>query len=93
MSMTSNTTQIEEVRRNFLASAPSAQCGSIDGRHHALLFDKMLKYNWVGFYMLEPAPSHPCWCLGIFRDDDTAHAHSSQSGICGAAASSGRPSS
>jgi putative methionine-R-sulfoxide reductase with GAF domain len=26
-----------------------------------LLNQKMLKYNWVGFYMLTKAAQNPCW--------------------------------
>ena len=32
-----------------------------------LLHDRMLKYNWVGFYMLEPGASRPCWCSEPLR--------------------------
>ena len=27
-----------------------------------LLHERMLNYNWVGFYMLEPARNRRCWC-------------------------------
>ncbi len=36
-----------------------------------LLHDRMLKYNWVGFYMLEEKPvtrNPACWPWGRFRE-------------------------
>ena len=36
-----------------------------------LLHDRMLKYNWVGFYMLENKPrirNHACWRWDPFRE-------------------------
>lgn len=32
-----------------------------------LLQERMLKYNWVGFYMLEASLDKPCWFLGPFK--------------------------
>lgn len=53
-----------------------------------LLHDKMLKYNWVGFYMLEQ--SEPMLALGPFVGAMTPHTRIPlNQGICGAAASSG----
>ncbi|MGA7683556.1 MAG: GAF domain-containing protein [Terriglobales bacterium] len=56
-----------------------------------LLNEKMLKYNWVGFYMLEAGAQPPVLVLGHFQGAMTPHTriHLNQ-GICGAAASSGR---
>ncbi|MGA9526677.1 MAG: GAF domain-containing protein [Terriglobales bacterium] len=56
-----------------------------------LLQEKMLKYNWVGFYMLEPGAQPPVLVLGHFQGAMTPHTriHLHQ-GICGAAASSGK---
>ncbi|MFZ0478873.1 MAG: GAF domain-containing protein [Terriglobales bacterium] len=56
-----------------------------------LLHEKMLKYNWVGFYMLEPHAQPPVLVLGHFQGAMTPHTriHLNQ-GICGAAASSGK---
>src|SRR5690349_17335961 len=54
-----------------------------------LLHDKMLKYNWVGFYMLEQ--SEPMLALGPFEGAMTPHTRIAlNQGICGAAASSGK---
>src|SRR5258705_12978446 len=56
-----------------------------------LLFDKMLKYNWVGFYMLEPGANPPALVLGHFQGAMTPHTRIPlNQGICGAAASSGK---
>jgi GAF domain-containing protein len=58
-----------------------------------LLHERMLKYNWVGFYMLETtSPGQPpMLVLGHFEGAMTPHTriHLHQ-GICGAAASTGK---
>jgi L-methionine (R)-S-oxide reductase len=56
-----------------------------------LLNEKMLKYSWVGFYMLEAGAEPPVLVLGHFQGAMTPHTriHLNQ-GICGAAASSGK---
>ena len=56
-----------------------------------LLNEKMLKYNWVGFYMIDPSANPPMLVLGEFQGAMTPHTriHLNQ-GICGAAASSGK---
>ena len=58
----------------------------------AKLFDqKMLKYNWVGFYMLEKEGKEDVLVLGPFRGTMTPHTRISlNKGICGAAASTGK---
>ena len=56
-----------------------------------LLHDRMLKYNWVGFYMLEPGAQPPMLALGAFEGAMTPHTRIPlNQGICGAAASSGQ---
>jgi|SRR5690242_7975997 len=59
-----------------------------------LLHDRMLKYNWVGFYMLEePAVNGQprMLALGPFQGAMTPHTRIPlNQGICGAAASSGK---
>jgi L-methionine (R)-S-oxide reductase len=56
-----------------------------------LLHDSMLKYNWVGFYMLEPDADPPVLVLGHYQGAMTPHTRISlHQGICGAAASSGK---
>lgn len=56
-----------------------------------LLHDRMLKYNWVGFYLLEPGAQPPMLVLGSFVGAMTPHTRIPlNQGICGAAASSGK---
>ena len=58
-----------------------------------LLHDRMLKYNWVGFYMLENSsnPQPTMLVLGPFQGAMTAHTRIPlNQGICGAAASTGK---
>jgi L-methionine (R)-S-oxide reductase len=56
-----------------------------------LLHERVLKYNWVGFYMLEPGAQPPMLVLGAFEGAMTPHTRIPlNQGICGAAASSGR---
>jgi GAF domain-containing protein len=59
-----------------------------------LLHDSMLKYNWVGFYMIEkspPAGQPPALVLGPFQGAMTPHTRIPlNQGICGAAASTGK---
>jgi L-methionine (R)-S-oxide reductase len=57
----------------------------------ALLNKLMLKYNWVGFYMLEAGANPPVLVLGHYTGAMTPHTRISlNQGICGAAASSGK---
>jgi len=59
-----------------------------------LLHDRMLKYNWVGFYMLEKKPVNAqprMLVLGPFQGAMTPHTRIPlNQGICGAAASTGQ---
>ena len=57
-----------------------------------LLQERMLKYNWVGFYMLENSPGQPpMLVLGPFEGAMTPHTRIPlHQGICGAAASTGQ---
>jgi|SRR5215471_7776559 len=56
-----------------------------------LLHERMLKYNWVGFYMMDSSDSQPCLVLGEFEGAMTPHTKIPlNQGICGAAASSGK---
>jgi L-methionine (R)-S-oxide reductase len=55
-----------------------------------LLHQKMLRYNWVGFYMLEKEDKQDMLVLGPFRGTMTPHTRIPlNQGICGAAASTG----
>lgn len=84
--------RIEEIRLelNALAqAAPTAQ--ELMQTMVKLLQERMLKYNWVGFYMLEPGAQPPMLVLGAFEGAMTPHTRIPlNQGICGAAASSGR---
>ena len=86
------TTRLEEVRSEIGAlatSSPTAQ--ELMWTMVKLLHDKMLKYNWVGFYMLEPGAQPPVLVLGAFEGAMTPHTRIPlNQGICGAAASSGQ---
>jgi L-methionine (R)-S-oxide reductase len=54
------------------------------------LHERMLKYNWVGFYMIEKSTAAPVLVLGHFEGAMTPHTRIPlNQGICGAAASSG----
>jgi len=67
-------TRIEEVRNelNGLAeSVPSAQ--ELMRTMVKVLHERMLKYNWVGFYMLEPGAVPPVLVLGAFEGAMTPH--------------------
>jgi L-methionine (R)-S-oxide reductase len=58
-----------------------------------VLHQRRLKYNWVGFYMLEsqPAGQSPVLVLGPFEGAMTPHTRIPlHQGICGAAASTGK---
>lgn len=84
--------RIDEVRSeiNSLAqSSPNSQ--ELMQSMVKLLHDRMLKYNWVGFYMLEPGARPPILVLGAFEGAMTPHTRIPlNQGICGAAASSGQ---
>lgn len=86
------TMRIEEVRneiQELAESAPTAQ--DLMRRMVKLLHDRMLKYNWVGFYMLEPGARPPVLVLGAFEGAMTPHIRIPlNEGICGSAASSGQ---
>src|ERR1700681_2947033 len=84
--------RIEEIRNEITEIAqavPSAQ--QFMRAMVKLLHERMLKYNWVGFYMLEPGARPPMLVLGEFKGAMTPHTRIPlNQGICGAAASSGR---
>lgn len=86
------TTRIDEVRSEIAQlaeSAPTAQ--DLMRQMVKLLHERMLKYNWVGFYLLEPGAQPPMLVLGAFEGAMTPHVRIPlNEGICGAAASSGK---
>lgn len=92
MAKTANPSKIEEVRKE--ADRLNAAAGTAEQLMKdltLLLHEKMLKYNWVGFYLLEPGANPPVLVLGHFRGAMTPHTRIPlNQGICGAAASSGK---
>ena len=86
------TTRISEVRNEISALAESASTAKdLMKGVCSLLHERMLKYNWVGFYMLEPRAQPPMLLLEAFVGAMTPHTRIPlNQGICGAAASSGR---
>lgn len=86
------TTRIEEVRSEIaeLANAASTPEELMQGVCQ-LLHERMLKYNWVGFYMLQRGAEPPMLALAAFVGAMTPHTRIPlNQGICGAAASSGK---
>jgi L-methionine (R)-S-oxide reductase len=84
--------RIEEVRKEVTEMAKAVPTAHDLMRSMVkLLHDRMLKYNWVGFYMLEPGAQPPVLVLGVFEGAMTPHTRIPlNQGICGAAASSGQ---
>jgi len=84
-------TRIAEVRNEASELAGAAPTTSdLMQRMVKLLHHRMLKYNWVGFYMLEPGAQPPMLVLAAFEGAMTPHTRIPlNQGICGAAASSG----
>ncbi|HKM86395.1 MAG TPA: GAF domain-containing protein [Terriglobales bacterium] len=89
---TKSDTKLDEVRKavdrlNSEALSPDQLMDGIT----LLLNKEMLKYNWVGFYMLEAGANPPMLALGHYQGAMTVHTRISlHQGICGAAASSGK---
>jgi L-methionine (R)-S-oxide reductase len=74
--------------RNFAATAPTAE--SLMERIAARLHEKMTRYNWVGFYLVDPADSG-ILLVGAFVGSFTPNARIPlNTGLCGAAARSGQ---
>ena len=84
--------RMEEVRNEVIELAQSASTANdLMQKMVRLLHERVLKYNWVGFYMLEPGAKPPMLVLGAFEGAMTPHTRIPlNQGICGAAASSGQ---
>jgi L-methionine (R)-S-oxide reductase len=84
--------KMEEVRKEVGELAEAALTASdLMQQMVRLLHDRVLKYNWVGFYLLEPGAQPPMLVLGAFEGAMTPHTRIPlNQGICGAAASSGQ---
>ena len=82
--------KVQDVRKEIDGLAASAQSAQqLMSAIVKILHENMLKYNWVGFYMLEKA--EPVLALGPFEGAMTPHTRIPlNQGICGAAASSGK---
>src|SRR5512142_1904217 len=84
----------QDVYREIEEAAHQAK--SADDLMHAIvtqLSRRMLKYNWVGFYLLEQdaKSGEPVLVLGQFAGAMTPHTRIPlNKGICGAAASTGK---
>jgi L-methionine (R)-S-oxide reductase len=92
MATISNPRKVDEVRKE--AEGLNSQAHTADQLMEGitvLLNKQMLKYNWVGFYMLERGADPPMLVLGHYRGAMTPHTRIPlNQGICGAAASSGK---
>ena len=92
MATKSKTGKFEEVRKE--ADRINSEARTADRLMEGiarLLNKEMLKYNWVGFYMLEAGANPPALVLGHYQGAMTVHTRISlHQGICGAAASTGR---
>src|SRR5437764_14063903 len=84
--------RIEEVRNEVTEFAErSRSAAELMQSVVKLLHDRMLKYNWVGFYLLEPGADPPVLLLGAFEGGMTPHTRIHlDEGVCGAAACSVR---
>jgi len=85
------TRKIDEVRKEVeRLNAAALTADQLMESITLLLNQEMLKYNWVGFYMLETG-ANPMLVLGHYQGAMTPHTRISlHQGICGAAASSGK---
>lgn len=91
MAMTNTNSQSANLLQELDAVGKSAASGeSLMRSIVALLHEKLTKYNWVGFYMLEKEGGDTL-VLGPFKGAMTPHTRIPlNQGICGAAASSGK---
>jgi L-methionine (R)-S-oxide reductase len=74
--------------QNFASTASTAQ--ALMEKITKRLHEKMTRYNWVGFYLVDPADSNYL-IVGPFTGSFTPNARfPGNVGLCGAAASSGQ---
>jgi GAF domain-containing protein len=74
--------------QDFARTAPTAQ--AVMERIAQRLHEKMTRYNWVGFYLVDPADARVL-LVGPFVGSFTPNARIPlDTGLCGAAASSGQ---
>ena len=81
----------EDLLRDFRAFALTASTAQSVMEHIAhRLHERMTRYNWVGFYLVDPADFHVL-LVGPFVGSFTPNARIPlDTGLCGAAATSGR---
>ena len=85
------TTPIDQVRNEISTLANTAPTARALMQDICNLLRERMKYNWVGFYMLEPGTQPPALVLETFVGAMTPHTRIPlHQGICGAAASSGK---
>jgi L-methionine (R)-S-oxide reductase len=86
--MTPSQRQLLESMQKFASSAPTADALM---KHIAdALHEKMTRYNWVGFYLVDPADSNYL-VVGPFAGSFTPNVRIPlNSGLCGAAATTGK---
>jgi GAF domain-containing protein len=92
MATATNPRKLDEVRKEAERLSSSARTADQLMKDITLLLNReMLKYNWVGFYLLEPGTEPPVLVLGNYQGAMTPHTRIPlNQGICGAAASSGK---
>ncbi|HXZ31866.1 MAG TPA: GAF domain-containing protein [Terriglobales bacterium] len=91
MAKESKTVDLKSELTQLASQAKSAP--DLMSRMVKLLHDRMLKFNWVGFYMLRDGKGSqpPMLVLGAFEGAMTPHTEIPlHQGICGAAASTGK---
>lgn len=80
----------ETLLQEFQQLARTASAHSLMEQMARRLHEKMARYNWVGFYLVDPADSN-ILLIGPFVGSFTPNARIPLgSGLCGAAASTGR---
>ncbi len=86
---TTKTAAVLQAIEEAAAKAPSAQ--QLMTEIAQLLHERMLKYNWVGFYLIENGGGGDMLGLGPFVGAMTPHTRIPlNQGLCGAAASTGK---
>jgi L-methionine (R)-S-oxide reductase len=86
--MTPEQRELLEEFRSYAVTAPTAE--SVMGRIAKRLHDKMTRYNWAGFYLVDPADAGYL-IVGPFAGSFTPNACIPlDKGLCGAAATSGQ---
>jgi len=86
--MTPGQRELLQEFQTFAGTASAAQ--SLMGQMAKRLHEKMTRYNWVGFYLVDPADSGYL-VVGPYAGSFTPNARIPlNTGLCGAAASSGQ---